>query len=167
MNPRLVGNFLIFQCGWFGCVLWGNAAVLPALAALTLHFALINERAREWLFVPVVALIGYGVDCLNTALDAVRFADGDVMAPLWLLCLWLLFATTLRHSLRWLLQKPLLAAAAGAVFGPTTYWAGVQLGAGELPQGPLFAVVLLLVQWPLLMLLFSHLQSRLQRHETL
>jgi hypothetical protein len=49
-----------------------------------------------------------------------------------MLCLWIAFATTLGHSLRWLMNRPVAAAAAGAVGGPLAYLAAGRLGALEI-----------------------------------
>jgi hypothetical protein len=49
-----------------------------------------------------------------------------------MLCLWIVFATTLGHSLRWLMNRPVAAAVAGAIGGPLAYLAGGRLGALEI-----------------------------------
>ena len=51
------------------------------------------------------------------------------LAPYWMLSLWIVFATTLNHSLRWLMNRPVAAALAGAIGGPLAYLAGAKLGA--------------------------------------
>ncbi|MCM2679999.1 DUF2878 domain-containing protein [Echinimonas agarilytica] len=54
------------------------------------------------------------------------------LPPLWLLCLWPLFATMLLHSLRWLLAKPYLGAVLAAAGGWISYRAGAVIAGGEL-----------------------------------
>ena len=55
-----------------------------------------------------------------------RFASAGSLpiAPFWMLALWIAFATTLNHSMRWLMHRPVVAAIGGAVFGPLAYLAG-------------------------------------------
>ena len=52
----------------------------------------------------------------------------DYLAPYWIITMWMLFATTLNVSMRWLRGKPWLAAFFGCFGGPTTYLAGQKLG---------------------------------------
>jgi hypothetical protein len=49
--------------------------------------------------------------------------------PIWLLALWMLFATTLNHSLRWLANRVVLQPAAGLLFAPLAYYAGYKMEA--------------------------------------
>src|SRR5690606_35510821 len=63
--------------------------------------------------------------------------------PVWLICLWVLFATTVNHSLYWLAPYPWLAALLTGFFAPVSYYAGVQLSDAQLSQPhwqPLLAV---------------------------
>src|SRR5205085_49591 len=63
--------------------------------------------------------------------DCVEFASTtwSAFAPLWMVSLWMVFATTLNHSLRWLASRPWAAALAGGIGGPLAYFAGEKLGA--------------------------------------
>ena len=71
-----------------------------------------------------------------------------------MLALWVAFATTLNHSLRWLMRRPIVAALAGAVFGPVAYLAGEKLGALSLPA-PAIALPMLAAAWCVAMGLFA------------
>ena len=50
-----------------------------------------------------------------------------LLAPLWLLSLWVAFATTLDHSMKWILKTPLLTIAIGLFLVPLSYLAGIKL----------------------------------------
>lgn len=62
-----------------------------------------------------------------------EFQDSDfagrLLAPLWLLGLWLVFATTLGSSLSRLSSRPRLATVLGTNFGPVNYYAAFNPGA--------------------------------------
>jgi hypothetical protein len=76
--------------------------------------------------------------------------------------MWLLFATTLNVSLRWLKHRPLLAAALGAVAGPAAYFAGYKLGGVQIPEFTTTMTALALgwaVFMPFLMLLSKRLDG--------
>jgi ABC-type amino acid transport system permease subunit len=76
--------------------------------------------------------------------------------------MWMLFATTLNVSMRWLRGKPLLAALLGLVGGPAAYTAGEAMG-GIVLVDQTAAVAALAIGWacimPLLVWLASHLDG--------
>ena len=81
-----------------------------------------------------LAVIGTWFDSMLVALGWVAYPSGQwhaLLAPYWIISMWMLFATTLNLSLKWLRGRPWLAAAVGAVAGPLTYLAGTRLGAIE------------------------------------
>jgi hypothetical protein len=73
--------------------------------------------------------------------------------------MWMLFATTLNVSLRWLRRYPLAAIALGAIGGPLAYWAGARLGAMEF-AAPVAATAALAFGWALLTPLLVWLAQR-------
>ena len=50
-------------------------------------------------------------------------------SPLWMVSLWINFATLLNVSLKWLHGRYALAAVLGALGGPAAYYSGARLGA--------------------------------------
>src|SRR5262249_45045731 len=72
---------------------------------------------------------------LLVAVGFISYRDGTLVpntAPHWIVCLWALFATTLRSSLRWLTRNLPAAAAFGAIGGPLAYAAAARLGGLDL-----------------------------------
>jgi len=135
----LLANVLLFQAGWFACVL-GAARGLPwlGLVALTVivgrHLARAARPARELALVAAAAILGALFETLLVRLALVRFDSGmlfEATAPYWMVALWAIFATTLNVSLRRLRTHLGLAALLGAVGGPLAYHAGAMLGAIE------------------------------------
>ena len=90
------------------------------------------------------------VDTTLVISGKVQFASAwpNSFAPFWMLSLWMAFATTLNHSLRWLMTRPLAAALAGAIGGPLAYLAGARLGALALVE-PWFGLTLIAGLWAL------------------
>ena len=132
-----VANFLLFQGGWFICVL-GAAGGHPLLAALAglvpvlVHLALVRQPGREARLLLAALALGLVIDSLHLHTGILRFPAGGpfpALPPPWLLVLWLQFSTALHFSLAWLSGRPLVALAFGAIGGPLAYWAGVRLGA--------------------------------------
>ena len=83
-------------------------------------------------------------------------------APYWMLTLWIAFATTLNHSLRWLMHRPVAAALAGAIGGPLAYLAGAKLGALALGT-PAITLPFIALLWTPAMIALSMIVLRASR----
>ena len=165
---QLIINFIAFQMGWFACVL-GAANGMPLLGpvivagVIALHLAQASDSKPEIGLMICAALIGIVYDSLLVYSGLLSYPNGTLVAgtaPYWIVALWILFATTLNVSLRWLRGNVLLAGVLGAIAGPLSYLAGNRLGAVELAQ-PVYAVTALAVGWALFMPLLMRLAERL------
>ena len=79
----------------------------------------------------LLAVIGAGFDSALVNSGWVSYASGQFsayIAPYWIITMWMLFATTLNVSMRWMRGKPVLAAVFGLIGGPAAYLAGQKLG---------------------------------------
>lgn len=152
-------NVVAYQLAWFA-VLIGAArgmAWAGALVALLVGAAHLWQRrdAIEWRLMGACLAIGLLVDSILGGTGQVRYADWpSAAAPYWMLSLWLAFATTLNHSLRWLMTRPMVAVLVGAVCGPLAYLAGAKLGALEL-IAPRLGLPMLALLWAAAMLTLS------------
>ncbi len=165
---KVLINFTAFQVGWFSSVL-GAANGMPWLgpvvfiAVLSLHLRGAQRPDLEIGLVLACGIVGTWFDSLLVATGWVAYPAGQfstVMAPYWIITMWMLFATTLNVSMGWLRGKRLLAAVLGAAAGPASYYAGQKLGAIELRE-PAFALLALGVGWAFLMPLVLELAERL------
>lgn len=164
-----VGNFLLYQFAWLACVM-GAAAGRPelgiaaALSVTGLHLALSRSAMGELKLLFLTALIGGGWENLIVTLDWVHYRGGHAAgaAPVWILALWVAFATTFNVSLRWLQGRNALAALAGLVGGPLAWYGGARLGALELPDLPTNLIGIGL-GWAVLLPLLLALANRLGR----
>jgi len=164
-------NVALFQFGWFVCV-QGHVAWALATTALVLllHARFLVRDAREWLLLIAVAALGFVVDSVMIRAGILVPQPAALLAPLWLVCLWLLLATTLAHSLAWLQRRVLFAAVLGAIGGPLAYIGGAQFGAALLGDdgflGASTALVVLSLSWAVAMPLLLWLtQQLLPQHE--
>ena len=145
-------NLGIFQLGWFVCVLGGNlyALAYTGLALLLHHFYLVEKRA-EWQLIFIILLGGSLWDLLMVQVGVIAYVDADILGlPLWLICLWALFATTFLHGLFWISRYLWLAMLFAAVFGPASYWAGSQLEQAYFQLPLMNAMALMAIGWALL-----------------
>lgn len=164
-------NFFLFQAGWLACVL-GAARGLPwqgALVALLIAAFIVfrSKKPRDELALVAAAVVaGFAFDSALALTGWVDFEGAvpvPLLAPVWMVALWALFATTLNVSLRWLREWPALGALFGAVGGPVAYYAGERLGALQFAD-PIPGLVAVAAGWalatPLLFALARRLETR-------
>ena len=168
---NIVINFAGFQIGWFACVLSAannmpEVGLVIALSVVMLHVYVSRNRQNTLQLLFIVTLLGSAWDSILTHNQVLVFNSGlltSYIAPSWIMMMWLLFATTLTVSFRWLYGRYMLAAALGAVFGPLTYQAGAAMGAVIIPD-EMLANILLILSWsvifPLLIKITEFYQAR-------
>ncbi|MEB2855042.1 DUF2878 domain-containing protein [Pseudomonas atacamensis] len=155
-----IANAVLFQLGWLACVLGGNSLwLLLAVAALVIHLRWISSWAAEGRLILCVVIVGTAVDSVLRYLDVFRFADASPLIPLWLMLLWALLATTLRHCLAWSARPWWLASALGAVGGALSYYGGGRLAGVQFPYGDIPTLILIGLLWAVLFPLL-HLMAR-------
>ncbi|MDH4133176.1 MAG: DUF2878 domain-containing protein [Gammaproteobacteria bacterium] len=160
-------NFVLFQVGWFACVLgaaWGIpwAGTGIAMAIVAVHLLLAGEPLAESKLLAIAAGIGLVFDSALATFGWVSYPSGVLLAgtaPHWILALWLLFATTLNVSLAWLKPKPLLCIVFGAFGGPLAYYGGARLGALTLVE-PVSALTALAIGWAVITPFLAFLAGR-------
>lgn len=133
--PMLV-NVIAFKIGWLSSVIGGAQQMpwlgpLAAIAVLSIHFYFARRPSQEIVLIICAALLGALFDSALLAAGWVTYSSGlfsEYVAPYWIITMWMLFATTLNVSFRWMREKPLLAAVFGLFGGPLAYLAGQKLG---------------------------------------
>lgn len=151
-----VVNVVLFQAGWFACVL-GAAYGMPLIGALAAgvivawHLARAVEPKKETVLIALAMIAGALFETLLVQTGWVRFAAGVLVEgtpPYWMIALWAVFATTINVSLRSLRPHLWLAALFGAIGGPAAYYAGTRLGAIEFAAGG--ALIAIGIGWAIL-----------------
>ncbi len=146
-------NLIGFQLGWLACVLGGAhgqpwLGVLLSLPILAWHFRHAEFAWREARLLLLVALSGGVFDQLMLSLGLLGYPAANwpnQLLPVWMWMLWMLFASTLNVSLRWLRGHALVGAILGLAGGPLAYLGASQLGAVQLLQGPITLITIGLV----------------------
>jgi hypothetical protein len=160
--PKQLINALLFQIGWFACVLGGNSYwLLIALVVIAIDLSLTSSWRAEARLLVSVALIGTFVDSLLLACGVFAFDAGGPLIPLWLIVLWPVLATTLNHCLDWTAKPWWRASLLGAIGGPMSYYAGSQMAGVHLPLGLWPSMLLLGVVWAVLFPLLQRLAKSL------
>jgi hypothetical protein len=153
----LIKNFIGFQIGWFACVVgaaqgYPLVAVAVASIIVILHLLRDNNLYSELCLIISAVFIGIIWESLLLASGWLAYASSGSanIAPIWLVAMWALFATTINHSMAWLKNRYFLALLLGAVFGPLAFIAGENLGAVVFLDRTV-ALTLLAVGWAVLM----------------
>jgi hypothetical protein len=155
----MIANFILFQTGWFACVLGGAsqlgvAGSLVALLVAANHLWWADSRAAELRLLGSALLMGL---CFESALvlsGLAIYSNGLLfghLAPHWMLMMWVVFATTINVSMRWLKALHIgWAALLGAILAPLSYLAGSRLGAVTFSD-PLIALSVIALGWAVLL----------------
>jgi hypothetical protein len=152
-------NFAMFYLGWFACVigagrghLWLGPSVVAALVFL--HLYMTPRPVQEIRLILLTGVFGFAIDTLQASAGLYAFtgtSPAPWLCPLWMVALWMIFATTLNASMAWLAGRYRLAAALGALCGPLSYVAGARLGAIELAASAGLSLVGIAVVWACVM----------------
>jgi hypothetical protein len=165
---NLLMNVAAFKLGWISSVV-GGAQHLPWLgpvvvfAAVALHLVRAERPSSEFMLILSCGLIGAIFDSVLVAAGWVTFPSGmfsELMAPYWIVTMWMLFGTTINLSMRFMRGRPLLAAAFGFIGGPLAYLAGHKIGGIQFVDQPA-ALAMLAIGWAVMMPLLMRLGERL------
>ena len=108
-----------------------------------------------------VVIVGTAVDSVLRGVGVFEFQDQSPLIPLWLMLLWALLATTLRHCLQWSGRPWWLASGLGAAGGALSYYGGGRLAGVQFPYGELPTLIGIGLLWALLFPLLHTMARRL------
>lgn len=153
-----IKNLVLFKLGWVACVMLAAAgqpvmATLVVAAVVVAHLATVPVKSKESMLLVSAAVIGMTWESLLVRFGIVSYPGYTVaaaLAPYWIVAIWVLFATTINHGLRWIKRSWIVASAAGLIGGPLAFFSGAQLGAVEF-SNTLLALVSIGVGWAVLL----------------
>lgn len=166
-TTRIVSNFVLFQIGWFACVLSATAhqpwiGVLITTGVVVTHVLRAPLPKAELKLVFLALALGLVFDSLLVRQGWLIYSSGMLVpsiAPYWIVALWGLFATLLNVSLRWMRGRWVIAVVFGAAGGPAAYYGGLRLGALEFSNMPA-GLLALAIGWAVLTPLLLALSAR-------
>ncbi len=145
---KQIANAVLFQMGWFACVMGGNSYwLLLPVGVLLIHLLWISSWAAEGKLLLWITALGTVLDSALMLLGVFDFGSDGLLIPLWLILLWAVLGTTLRHCLAWTAKPWWRASLLGAIGGPMSYYAGSKLAGVQLPLGLWPSMVLLAALW--------------------
>ena len=162
-----VANAVMMKGAWLCCVIGGAAY---GSAALILMFAMSIWRREFFQDLPFVLLLGGIGLCLDTLwmytgiLDygqaVISLPMGITLAPSWIVMLWLAVGLSIRHSLYFLVNRPLLGALLVGCGSPLSYLTGERFGAVVIPSVEGMAI-LAAVWFALFYIVFTRAKTQL------
>lgn len=142
MNLHTLVNAGLFQITWFAAVAGGTTAAIAACGLLATHVMARGEVRADLTLAAVLGAIGFGLDTLWIQIGVLDY-HGSVLAPTWIVALWVALGLSLNHSLAMFLGRPRLAAVLVAGACPMSYLGGAALGAVTVPSPGLLVIVAL------------------------
>ncbi|MGP8304649.1 DUF2878 domain-containing protein [Vibrio sp. YIC-376] len=142
-----------FQICWFAAVLgtyqWQWLTV--CLTLLTIAYCILSN-ATSLKGIAIVTAIGLALDSLNQQFTLLIFQT--VWLPIWLLCLWVVFAWYARQLISVLHRFPkIFVSIVGGLGGGASYFAGYKLHSVEFGYSVNLSLVILFIEWCAVMVL--------------
>ena len=157
-------NFIALQVIWFVAVIGASNNTIWPACILVILFAIwqLSPKHRhpdDFKFIAFALIIGFVLDSVWQMLGYIRFSapfpGADMVAPVWILLLWVAFAMTFNHSLAWLKKRPILSLFFGFIGAPLSYFAGVKLGALTYPNGAIQISIMIGTAWAFVTYFFA------------
>jgi hypothetical protein len=136
---RLWANFIGYQLVWLAAVYGASQgeawpALLTTAVFVLIQLTASRQRGADLALIATALVLGLLVDGTLARSHVLRYATPAPAvpaggAPAWILALWVAFALTINHSLRWLRGRPLVGVVAGVLGGPLAYAGAARLGA--------------------------------------
>lgn len=173
MSKNIIINFVLFQLGWFACVISASkqlpwVGVCVVFAIVIWHLSQAKNAKPEIILLLIALLIGGSYDQLlqhNTLLIYQAHGWTTNLVPVWILALWAVFVTTLNVSLRWMHDKVIVAILFGAIGGPLAYMGAEKLGAVQINSMP-NSYIALSIGWAVLTPLLLFLSQKFDGFKT-
>ena len=166
-RSHLLINFIAFEIGWFAAVLgaahdhvWAGVGI--AALVVLLHLLMSHHWLRELKLLLSVMLLGLIWDSALVACHIIEYPTGQLLpmlAPVWIVAVWALFATTLNVSMVFLRGRLWLAVLFGAIGAPLSFLGGLRLQALQFPDTQT-ALDVLAIGWAAMMPLLIYLSVR-------
>jgi len=163
-----VKNLLFFKIGWVACV-GGAAQGLPWLGAVVVFIIAIDHLRtatlprNELKLLIAAAMFGLIWDSSLVWFEVLKYPNNAMVAPYWIVSLWVLFATTLNLGMRWLQKHWAIAMLVGALGGPMSFFAGAKLGAVTLAHDSV-SLLIIGAGWAVVLPLLVQVAKRLSTH---
>lgn len=171
---KSVINIVLFQLCWSGFVggaghgmWWIGVPLLTIFLAWQIKTS--DVPRADVTLVLAAAVLGFVVDTLFLKAGLMTYASPipfEGLAPAWMTGLWIGFALTLNHSMKFLHHKHLIGFVFGAIGGPVAYYAAAHAWGALVIHDPAWqAYVALAIGWGVLTPVLVEIAVRLSARE--
>ena len=136
-NAFLIANSIGFQIIWWVLILWGNEFLWPVAIALLTHIYFCTDRSYELKSILIYSTPGMILDSLLTHFNVFHF-QSHTLIPIWLMALWITFACSLNHSMKWTFKSYKHLSFIGLLGLPLCYLASERMGVININVAPSF-----------------------------
>ncbi|MEK7258762.1 MAG: DUF2878 domain-containing protein [Pseudomonadota bacterium] len=158
-----IANALAFQIAWPVCVLGGDlVAICTTVALLLSHLFVIRLWQTELLFVCSAGVLGFLFDLALLKLGLLQGASA--VQPLWMWCLWFMFAATIGYSMQWFRNHLLIGALFAGFFAPLSYSIGARLSEIDLMAPQWLTLLLIGLGWAVVFPALLLLREAIEKH---
>lgn len=164
-------NIILFKIGWASVVFgaayqlaWAGSLVVAAIAVI--HLATAVLPVRELILITIAASLGFVWESLLVSQHILIYADhaaSSIIAPYWIVVMWVLFATTLNVSMRWLKRNLYMAISFGAFGSVLSFLAGKHIGAVSFPDTTV-ALLIISLGWAIIVPVIVKIADRFDGH---
>lgn len=144
MNRGNVVNAVLFQAAWFACVLGGARDValwgFIVVVGLAGYSFAAGTAGRDLVLASVAAVVGFLLETVWIRTGVLVYGEA-LVAPPWIVLLWVGVGLSLNHSLAFLKPRPWLGGVFAAASAPLSYLAGARFGAVAVPDPWLLGAV--------------------------
>ncbi|MCB9026530.1 MAG: DUF2878 domain-containing protein [Bdellovibrionaceae bacterium] len=152
-------NAIGFQFVWWTAAVYTNWAILIGTLFVLLHFIFLKNTKKEFYFVLIVSLIGILIDSTLTHLNFLKFQNtfdsGLTWIPIWMMFLWVAFASTINHSLSWAFKNLFLCFFVGGLGGSLSYIGAAKMGTITLLLPFDQSLLILMIVWGFFFILLN------------
>lgn len=139
---------ILFQCAWFASTLFGSLAALAASVGVWYVYSRMTTiLPRHYRFVITVVAIGVLLDTILQMFRVIVFPGTFIFPPVWLMCLWFLFAMLVVVVLPKIVIQKKLFAFLSMIGGGLSYIAGIAITDAYLGIPAVYAYVLFFAMW--------------------
>ena len=145
-------NAISLKITWLACVLGGSIMGLIAISAMILHSGVQRRLSIDLPYVGLLSVIGFVLDTawisagvLDYGQSALWLSSSFMVAPPWIVLLWVAVGLSLNQSLSFLVDRPLFGSLLVGLGAPFSYLTGESFGAVVIPDPS--ALVLLSLSW--------------------
>ncbi len=149
-------NAVLFQAGWFSCILLpAYMALFSTVIIIAIHLKISEDSSKEMFLIFGAGTMGYLMDSIFSLTGRINLEPANE-SMIYLVCVWLLFISTLNSSMKWFCETPVKAALLGAL-APFSYFAAQALGKVKYSEPLVTSMIMHALLWSVFMLIIHKL----------